>query len=138
MNACHFLNSFFIRYFLHLHLKCYPQSPLYPTPALLPYPPTPASWHWHSPVLGHMIFPRPRASPPNDGRLGHILLHMQLETQGLGILVSSYCCSSYRVADPFISLGTFSSSSIGSPVFHLINDCEYSLLYLSGAGIASE
>jgi hypothetical protein len=29
---------------------------------------------------------------------------MQLETQALGILVSSYCCSTYRVADPFRSL----------------------------------
>jgi hypothetical protein len=34
------------------------------------------------------------------------------------VLVSSYCSSSYRVADPFSSLGTFSSSSIGGPVFH--------------------
>ena len=52
-------------------------------------------------------------SLPNDGRLGHFLLHMQLETRALGVLVSSYCCSTYRVADPFSSLGTFSSSSIG-------------------------
>jgi hypothetical protein len=66
----------------------------------------------------HMIFIRPRASPPIDGRLGHPLLHMQLETQLWGGLVSSYCCSSYRVADPFSSLGTFSSSFIGGPVFH--------------------
>jgi hypothetical protein len=29
---------------------------------------------------------------------------MQLETQVLGVLVSSYCCSTYRVADPFSSL----------------------------------
>jgi hypothetical protein len=38
----------FIRYFLHLHFKCYPESPLYPSPALIPNPPTPASWPWHS------------------------------------------------------------------------------------------
>jgi hypothetical protein len=30
------------------------------TPALLPYPPTPTSWFWHSSVLGHIIFARPR------------------------------------------------------------------------------
>jgi hypothetical protein len=42
---------------------------------------------------------------------------MQLETRALGVLVSSYCCSSYRVADPFSSLGSFSSSSIGGPLF---------------------
>jgi hypothetical protein len=84
--------SFFIRHFLHLHFKCYPQSPLYPTPTLLPNPPTPASWPWHSPVLGHIIFTKARASPPIDGQLGHPLLHMQPETQLCGILVSSYRC----------------------------------------------
>jgi hypothetical protein len=26
--------------------------------------PTPNSWPWHSPVLGHIIFARPKASPP--------------------------------------------------------------------------
>jgi hypothetical protein len=51
---------FFIRYFLYLHFKCYPESSLYPPPALLPYPPTPTSWPWHSPVLGHIKFARSR------------------------------------------------------------------------------
>jgi hypothetical protein len=50
------ISLFFIRYFLHLHFKCYPESPLYPPPAPLPNPPTPASWPRHSRVLGHMIF----------------------------------------------------------------------------------
>jgi hypothetical protein len=35
---------FLIRYFLHLHFKCYPESPLYPSHAMLPNPPTPAFW----------------------------------------------------------------------------------------------
>jgi hypothetical protein len=108
---------FLIRYFLHLHFKCYSQSPLYPPPALFPNPPTPTSWTCHSPVLGHMIFSRPRPSPPIDCRLGHPLLHMQLKTQLWGLLVSSYCCSSYRVADRFSSLGTFSSCFIRGTVF---------------------
>jgi hypothetical protein len=69
---------FLIRYFLHLHFKCYPESPLYPPPTLLPNPPTPTSWLWHFPVLGHIIFARPRVSPPTDGLRGHSLLHMQL------------------------------------------------------------
>ena len=53
------------------------------------------------------------------------------------VLISSYCCSTYRVADLFSSLSTISSSSIGGPVFHPIDDCEHPLLYLPGAGIAS-
>jgi hypothetical protein len=63
---------------------------------------------------------------------------MQLETRALGVLVSSYCCSTYRVANPFSSLGTFSSFSIGGPVFHPIDDYEHPLLYLQGTGIASQ
>jgi hypothetical protein len=57
---------FFIRYFLYLHFKCYPKSPLYSPPALLPNPPTPTFWFLHSPVLVHIIFARPRASPPKS------------------------------------------------------------------------
>jgi hypothetical protein len=63
---------------------------------------------------------------------------MQLETRALGVLVSSYCCSTYRVADPFSSLGTFSSSSIGGHMFHPIADYEHPLLCLPGPSIASQ
>jgi hypothetical protein len=138
LNCPYYLSFIFIRYFLHLYFKCYPQSPLYPPPALLSNPLTPTFCPWHTPVLGYMIFTKPRASPPIDFQLGHPLLHIQLETQLSGVLISSYYCSSYWVADPFSSLGTFSSSFIRSPVFHLIDDCEHTLLYLSGTGIASE
>jgi hypothetical protein len=64
---------------------------------------------------------------------------MQLDTQarGGGVLVSSYCCSTYRVADRLSSLSTFSSSSIGGPVIHPIVDCEHPLLCLLGPGIVS-
>jgi hypothetical protein len=55
-----------------------------------------------------------------------------------GVLVSSYCCSTYRVAVPFSSLGTFSSSSTGGPVIHPIADCEHPLLCLLGPGIVSQ
>jgi hypothetical protein len=56
------LHTFFliIRYFLYIHFKCYPKSSLYPPPTRLPYPPTPTSWPWHSPVLGHIKFARSR------------------------------------------------------------------------------
>jgi hypothetical protein len=120
-----------------VHFKCYPENSLYPPSALLPYPRTPTSWPWHSPVLRHIKLQYQGASLPSDGRLGHLLLHMQLEIQALGVLVSSYCCSTYRAADPFSSLGAFSIFANEGPVFHLIDDCEHPLLYLPGTGIAS-
>jgi hypothetical protein len=138
VNICVFWWVFFLDIFFIYISNAIPKVPYTLHPALLPNLPTPASWPWHSPVLGHMIFTRPRASPPIDDRLGHSLLHMQLETQFWGVLVSSYCCSSYRVADPFSSLVIFSSSFISSPVFHPIADCENPLLYLPGTGIASQ
>jgi hypothetical protein len=52
---------FFIRYFLYIHFKCYPESFLYPPPAVLPYPLTPTSWPWHSPVLEHIKSAIPRS-----------------------------------------------------------------------------
>jgi hypothetical protein len=52
--------QFLIRYFLHLHFQCYPESPLYPPPSLFPYPPTPTFSPWCYPVLGHIKFARPR------------------------------------------------------------------------------
>ena len=53
-------------------------------------------------------------------------------------MVSSYCCSSYGAANPFRSLGTFSSSFIGDLVLRLIDDCEHPLLYSSGTGRVSQ
>ena len=76
-------------------------------------------------------------SLPNIDQLGHLLLHMQLETRARRSLITSYCYSTYRVADPFSSLGTFSSSSIGVPVLYSIADDEHLLLYLPGTGTAS-
>jgi hypothetical protein len=46
--------------------------------------------------------------------------------------VSSYCCSFYWVANPFRSLGPFSSSLIGDPVFSPMVECGHPPLYLSG------
>jgi hypothetical protein len=48
--------------------------------SLLPYSPThPLPLPWQSPILGHITFTGPRASPPIDDQLGHHLLHMQPE-----------------------------------------------------------
>jgi hypothetical protein len=132
-----FFNNFLLDIFPFYISNAIPKVP-YPHPTLLPNPPITASWPWHSPIPGHIIFARPRASALNDGRLGHLLLHVQLETQAQGVLVSPYCSSSYRVTDSFSSLSTFSSSSVGGPVFHPIDDCEHPLLYLPGTGIASQ
>jgi len=52
--------------------------------------------------------------------------------------VENAVSSSYRVADTFSSLGTFSSSFIRGPVFHPIDDWEHPLLYLPGIGIDSQ
>jgi hypothetical protein len=38
-------------------LNAIPKVP-YTPPTLLPNPPTPVSWPWHSPVLGYVIFTR--------------------------------------------------------------------------------
>jgi hypothetical protein len=54
------------------------------------------------------------------------------------VLVSLYCCSSYGAANPFSSLGTFSSSFIGDPVLCPMDGCEHPLLYLLGTGRASQ
>jgi hypothetical protein len=112
--------------------------------SLIP-PPHPALQPTHSCFLA-LVFPcigvynlcKTRGPSSQWWPIGHLLLHMQLETQDQGVLVSSYCCSSYRVTDLFSSLGTFSRSSIGGPVFHPIDDCEHPLLYLPGTGIASQ
>jgi hypothetical protein len=127
---------FFIRYSSFTFQMLSPNPPI-PSCSMLPNPLTPASWPWHPPVLGHVIFTIPRASPPIDGWLGHPLLHMQPKTQFWGVLVSSYHYSSYRDADTFSSLGTFSSSFIRDPVIHPIDNCGHPLLYLPGLGIDS-
>jgi hypothetical protein len=130
------LRIFFTRYFLYIHFKCYPESSLYPPPTLFSYPPTPTSWPWHSPVLGHIKFARPRGLS-SQWWLTRSSSATYAARDTLGVLVNSYCCSIYRFADPFSTLGTFSSSSIGCPVFHPIDDCEHPLLCLPGTGVAS-
>jgi hypothetical protein len=112
------------------------KSPI-PTPAI-PYPPTPPFWPWRSPVLGHIKFASPMGlsfhwwptRPSSDTYAAR--------DKSSGVLVSSHCCSTHRVAVPFSSLGNFSSSSIGGRVTHPIADCEHPLLCLLGPGIVSQ
>jgi hypothetical protein len=75
---------FFSFYFFVLDIFFIYISDVIPFPSFLSenplcYP-TPASWPWHSPILGHRTFKRPRASPPIDDQLGYPMLHMYLET----------------------------------------------------------
>ena len=84
------------------------------------------------------------ASLSTDGRPGHLTVHIQLEMRTPGVLVSSYCFSTYRIADsspppaPPSCLGTFSSSSFGGTVINPIADCEHPLLYLLSPGRVSQ
>jgi hypothetical protein len=46
-------------FFIHIS-NAIPKVPYTLPPALLPNPPTTASWPWRSPVLGHIKFAIPR------------------------------------------------------------------------------
>jgi hypothetical protein len=128
---------FFIRYLAHLHFQCYTKSPPYP-PTPLPYPPTPPFWPWRSPVLGHIKFASPMGLSFQWWLTRPSFDTYAARDKSSGVLVSTYCCSTYRVAVPFSSLGAFSSSSIGGPVVHSIADCDHPLLCLLGPGIVSQ
>jgi hypothetical protein len=132
-----FFSSIFIRYLAHLHFQCYPKSPPYPPPPL-PYPPTPPFLPWHSPVLGHIKFASPMGLSLQWWPTRPSFDTYAARDKSSRVLLSSYCCSTYRVAVPFSSLGAFSSSSIGGPVVHSITDCEHPLLCLLGPGIVSQ
>ena len=133
--------SFYYYIFSSFTFQMLSQRSLCPHPqasTLLPNPPTPASWPWHSPVLGNIKFARATGlffqwwpTRPSSATYA-------ARDTSFGVLVSSYCVSIYRVADPFSSLGTFSCSSIEGPVFHPIDDCEHPLLYLPCTGLASQ
>ena len=124
-----FHSFFLIRYFLQLYFQCYLKSSR--------YPPTPTFWPWSLPVLRHIKFARPMGfsfqwwptRPSSD----------TYAARDTGVvLVSAYCCSTYKVAEPPSSLGTSSSSSTGGPVIHPIAYCEHPLLCLLGPGIVSQ
>jgi hypothetical protein len=71
---------FLIRHFPHLHFQCYPKSPPYPPPQSpthpLPLfgPGVPLYWGIYSLQIQW-------ASLCSDGRLGNLLIHMQLESR---------------------------------------------------------
>ena len=118
----------------------------------------PAHQHTHSYfhvlafTLGHRAFTGSRTSIPITVWQGYALLHMQLEpwvpacvqwVGGLGpvisgVLVGSYCSSSYGGGNPFSSFHPSSSSSIGDPVLSLMVGWQHPHKYFSGTGRASQ
>jgi hypothetical protein len=85
------------------------RSPI-PTPPI-PYPPTPPFWPWRSPVLGHIKFASPMGLSLQWWPTRPSFDTYAAKDKSSQVLVSSYCCSTYRVVVPFSSLGNFSSSS---------------------------
>jgi hypothetical protein len=83
-----FLDFFLLCIFLNYISNAIPKvSHTLPHP--LPYPPIPIFWPWHSPVLEHIKFACPVGlSLSSDGRLGHLLIHMQLESSYPDIALS--------------------------------------------------
>jgi hypothetical protein len=107
------------------------KSPI-PSPPL-PYPPAPTFCPWRSPVpLGHIKFSWPMGLSFQWWPTRPSFDTYAARDKSSGVLVSSYCCSTYRVADLFSSLGNFSSSSIGGPRIHPIADCTHLLLISYG------
>ena len=101
------------------------KSPI-PSPTL-PYPPIPKFWPWRSPVLGYIKFVCPMGLSFQWWLIRPSFDTYAARDKSSGVLVGSYCCSTYSVAVPLSSLGTFSSSSIGGRVTHPLADCEHPL-----------
>jgi hypothetical protein len=137
-----FFFSFFLIFFYYIFSSI--TFPMLSQKSPLPSPPTSLPthslffWPWRSPVLGHIQFACPMGLSFQWWPTRPSFDTYAARVKRSGVLVSSYCCSTYRVADPFSSLGTFSSSSIGVPVIHPIADCEHPLLCLLGPGIVSQ
>jgi hypothetical protein len=76
--------NIFITYFSQLHFQCYPKSPPYPPPLIS----LPTHSHFFGPGVplywGIYSLRVQWASLSSDGRLGHLLIHMQLESRAPG------------------------------------------------------
>ena len=87
-------------------------------PHTLPHPPTPTSWPWRSPVLRHIKFARLMGlsfhwwptRPFSDS-------YAARDTSSRGVLVSSYCSSTYRISisNVYIFISNFLNFSLLSP-----------------------
>jgi hypothetical protein len=77
-----FFNIFIIMYFPQLHLECYPKGPPYRPP----FPTHPFLFFGPGILLywGIKCLQVQWASLSSDGQLGHLLIHMQLESRAPG------------------------------------------------------
>ena len=129
-------NIFYYYVFSSITFRMLSQKSPIPSPPL-PYPPIPIFWPWHYPVLRHIKFACSMGLSFQWWPTRPSFDTYAARVKSSGVLISSYCCCSYRVTDTFSFLDTFSCSFIGGPVFHPIDGCEHPLLYLPGTGIAS-
>ena len=119
----------------------------------LPFPsqPSPASLSWYFSTLKHLsrtkglssLWCLTRLSSAADvsGATGNSMCPLWLKVLSLGalgVLDDSYYCSSFGAANPFSSLGPFSSSSIGDPVLSSMVGWECPTLYFSCTSRASQ
>jgi hypothetical protein len=115
-----------------------------PIPSPPSYQPTYShSWSWHAPILGHRTFTGPRASIPIDDRLGHPLLHLQLEPKNTPCVFFDWWFSckelwGYWLVHIDVFLGKFYCSFTGDIVLHAMDDWEHPLLYLPSTGRAPQ
>ena len=89
----------------------------------LPGPGIPLHWSLHQTkgLYSHWWPTRISSATYVVGAMSPTMCSLWLVIQSLGalgVLVSSYCCSSYGADNPFSSLSPFSSSFIGDPMFH--------------------
>jgi hypothetical protein len=150
----HLYIFFFIGYFLYLHFKRYPLFKFPPPRNPLSHPPSPCFYDGVPPPTHLPIPTSPPPIPLHWGiyrafiGLGPLLplihdkaflcnlcswSHVYSFIDGLvpgssGGLVSCYCCSFYRAANPFNSFSPFSNFSIGYPVLSPMDGCEHPIL----------
>jgi hypothetical protein len=117
-NALFFFFFFKLGIFLVYIFNAIPKVPHTHPP--IPYPPTAPFWPWRSPVLGHIKFASPMGLSLQWWPTRPSFDTYAAKDKSSRVLVSSYCCSTYRVAVPFSSLGNFSSSSIRRRVTHQV------------------
>jgi hypothetical protein len=82
------------------------------------------------------------ASLSTDGRLGHLLIHMQLEARALGVggwyWLVHIVVPPRGLQTPLAPWVLSLAPPLGGPVIHLIADCEHPLLCLLGPSLASQ